>query len=428
MLKIKRLELVFGILGLLLIPLYCLSGQKDHKITTVVIDAGHGGHDSGARNGKTLEKDINLAIALKTGKLIENSCNDVKVIYTRTTDVFVELYKRAKIANEAKADLFISIHCNSNPSAKSYGTESYVMGLHKSSANLQVAKMENSSILLENDYSAKYDGFDPNSPEANIIFTLFQNAFLEQSLDLASKIQTQLSEKTKLFNRGVKQAGFLVLYKTAMPGILVESGFISNDKDRLFLESNEGQSSIARSICSAFVRYKSECEKQFDDKQLAKKSSEVNPDEKSPKHKTKSHKKTSSSPETGEKSSANTSPSTTEPVIVANEPIRKTVKDTFPVQNNASKIDSLAAKEIEYRVQFATSDKEKPLNSKAFNGLEDVRKYFHQGLYKYTVGNKKTIKEAVALMKEMKKKGYKDAFVVAFLNNQRIALTADSKQ
>ena len=216
MLKIKRLELIFGILGLLLMPLYCLSGQKDHKITTVVIDAGHGGHDSGARNGKTLEKDINLAIALKTGKLIENSCKDVNVIYTRTTDVFVELYKRAKIANEAKADLFISIHCNSNPSSKSYGTESYVMGLHKSSANLQVAKTENSSILLESDYSVQYDGFDPNSPEANIIFTLFQNAFLEQSLDLASKIQSQFSEKTKLFNRGVKQAGFLVLYKTAM--------------------------------------------------------------------------------------------------------------------------------------------------------------------------------------------------------------------
>jgi len=432
MLKIKRPELLFGILFFLLLPLYCLSGQKDHRITTVVIDAGHGGHDAGARNGTTLEKDINLAIALKTGSFIESNCKDVKVIYTRTTDVFVELYKRAKIANDAKADLFISIHCNSNPSAKSYGTETYVMGLYKSNANLQVAKAENSSILLENDYSTKYDGFDPNSSEANIIFTLFQNAYLEQSLNMASKIQVQLSEKTKLYNRGVKQAGFLVLYKTAMPGLLVESGFISNDNDRQFLKSSDGQSSIARAIYTAFVKYKSECEKNIDDKLLAKHQSVKNSDktkagEKLSETETKSGKKSKSHSGHSKPSSANITPlPESDAIKEQQQPIP--VKDSVRLPGSKSDADSLAEKQVFFRVQFATSGKEKSLQSHEFKGLDDVRCYFHQGLYKYTVGNEKTLTEAVALMKKMKKKGYSDAFVVAFSNNQRISITADIKQ
>jgi N-acetylmuramoyl-L-alanine amidase len=231
-----------------------------YQIRTIVIDAGHGGHDVGCLGSSSHEKHIALAVSLKLGALIEKYFPDIRVIYTRETDVFIELHERAAIANRNKADLFICIHCNSGPSA-AFGSETFVMGLHKSADNLAVAKRENSSILLEKDYKAKYDGFDPNSPEANIIFSLYQNTFMNQSLHFASLLQDQFTQNSGRFNRGVKQAGFLVLFRTAMPSVLIELGFLTNKSDEKFLISEKGQESMANSIVKAFRIYKSETER-----------------------------------------------------------------------------------------------------------------------------------------------------------------------
>lgn len=250
----KRILAIFGIICIaLFLP---REGMSQQKIRKVVIDAGHGGKDPGAIGKHSREKDIALAIALKAGDYIEKNIPDVEVIYTRKTDVFVELHNRARIANDAEADLFISIHCNANNSSRPYGTETYVMGLHKSQANLEVAKLENAAILKEEDYSDMYDGFDPSRDEDYIALTLFQNSYQESSLTLASMVQDQFRERAMLKDRGVWQAGFWVLYKTAMPAILVETGFLSNPKDEKYLRSKDGQSYIASAIYRAFKEYK----------------------------------------------------------------------------------------------------------------------------------------------------------------------------
>ncbi len=239
-----------------------VKGQRGSKITTVVIDAGHGGKDPGAMGKHTREKDITLAVALKTGYYIEKYLPDVKVIYTRKDDRFVGLYKRAEIANKNKADFFISIHCNSNQSSKPYGAETYVMGLHKSKANLDVAMMENAAIMFEADAGKTYDGFDARSAESYIQFSLFQSEYLDQSLQLAYDIQRQFHDRVGRKDRGVHQAGFLVLWKTAMPGVLVELGYLSNPTEEKFLMSKEGQVYMASAIYRAFKEYKLEFEKQ----------------------------------------------------------------------------------------------------------------------------------------------------------------------
>ncbi|MFN5305646.1 MAG: N-acetylmuramoyl-L-alanine amidase, partial [Bacteroidota bacterium] len=225
---------------------------------TLVIDAGHGGEDPGCHGDRFKEKEVALAIALKFGKLVEKNCRDVEVVYTRKTDVFLELNERAAIANNNRADLFVCIHCNASPNRKVFGSETYVMGLHKSKGNLDVAKRENAAILLEENYQKNYDNFDPNSDEANIIFTMYQNAFLEQSLDLASKIQYYYNEKACRINKGVKQAGFLVLWKTSMPSLLTETGFLTNPEEEKFLGSEKGQDHMALSLFLAFRKYKDE--------------------------------------------------------------------------------------------------------------------------------------------------------------------------
>jgi N-acetylmuramoyl-L-alanine amidase len=259
---IRFLEAAF-----LLFILISFSTYGQHKYTpsnfrvkTIIIDAGHGGKDPGAVNGKTYEKDIVLSIALKLGKLIKNNMKDVRVIYTRDTDEFIELHDRANIANKNKANVFISIHCNTGPLEKMIGTETYAMGIEKNNSNLEVSKRENSVVILEENYLAKYDGFDPNSPEGNIIFSLYQNAYLDQSLTLASKVEKYMKIKANRNSRGVKQAGFLVLWKTAMPSILIETGFISNPDERKYLCSDSGRTNIANSVYRAFKEFKSELE------------------------------------------------------------------------------------------------------------------------------------------------------------------------
>ncbi len=234
------------------------------KVSKIVLDAGHGGSDGGATGVKgTLEKDVTLDVVKRLGKLIETEMSDVEVFYTRTTDKSLKLWERPNFANKKEADLFISVHCNANKNHKAHGSETYFMGLHKNDGNLQVAKRENSAITYENDYkeNSRYGGFDPNSPESHIIFSLVQNAYLNQSLRLASYVESKTSEITKIRSRGVKQAGFLVLWKTSMPSILVETGFITNPNDRDYLASGEGQDSIARGIYRAIESYKNFIEK-----------------------------------------------------------------------------------------------------------------------------------------------------------------------
>ena len=351
----KRIIIIFGIFCIALFQPQL--GLSQPKVRKVVIDAGHGGKDPGAMGKYAKEKDIALKIALITGEYIKKNLPDVEVIYTRKTDVFIELHKRAQIANDSEADMFISIHCNANNSSKPYGTETYVMGLHKSQANLEVAKLENAALLKEENYSDMYDGFDPNKDEDYITLTLFQNAYLESSLTLASMVQDQFRERAKLKDRGVWQAGFWVLYKTAMPGILVETGFLSNASDERYLNSEEGQSYIASAIYRAFKEYKLNIEDP-----------------------TNKAKMTSSG-------------------------------------NNESKKDQ----NISFRVQFASSSKEKSTDK--FKDLNDVRVYQHNGIYKYTSGNESSYEAAIRLQNQLRlNRKYRDAFIVAFNNEERINL------
>jgi N-acetylmuramoyl-L-alanine amidase len=335
-----------------------LFGQRGVKISTVVIDAGHGGKDPGASGKHSHEKNITLAIALKLGHYIAQNMPDVKVVYTRKTDRFIPLYKRAEIANKNHADIFISIHCNSNTSSKPYGVETYVLGLHKNAANLAVAQKENAAILYE-DNPKKYDGFD-NSPESYISLSLFQSPYLKESLNLANKIEQQMRYRAGRKARGVFQAGFLVLWRTTMPSVLVETGFLSNPKEEAFLLSSKGQTYIASAIYRAFRDYKTEFEK-----------------ENAPAHAPKTASKT-----------------------------------TRSKQQQA----------VDYRVQFYTSSREIPVSSKRFSGISKVSYYKQNGIYKYTAGHFTALSEAVSYQTALRKKGYKDAFVVAFYHGRRITL------
>ena len=254
----KRREFVQKSSALMSLPFLSLP-RNEFKVKTIVLDPGHGGKDPGTV-GKTLkEKDVVLKIALQVGAYIEKNIPDVKVVYTRKTDKFIELNERAAIANRNKADLFISIHANAISNPKIYGTETWVMGLHKSEENLSVAKRENSVILYEDNYAEHYEGFD-NSPESYILFSLMQNAYLENSLMFADKIEKQFKQKAGRHSRGVKQAGFVVLYKTATPSVLVEAGFLSNETEEKFLATKSGQDLIASGIYRAFKDYKSDVE------------------------------------------------------------------------------------------------------------------------------------------------------------------------
>ncbi len=234
--------------------------NPEFKVDVVVIDAGHGGKDSGTRGKKALEKDIALKIALKVGSYIEQNIPGVKVIYTRKNDTYVALDERANIANRNKADLFICIHANSMPGGRAIGTETYVMGLHKEESNFDVAKRENSVILMDEDYKERYEGFDPDSPESYILFALTQTAYQESSLLFAKKVEDQFRARAGRSSRGVKQAGFLVLWKTTMPSVLIETGFLSHSTEELFLAGEKGQDLIASGIYRAFKEYKSEVE------------------------------------------------------------------------------------------------------------------------------------------------------------------------
>ena len=394
-----------------------------------------------------MQKTLTLQMALKLGKLIEDNYPDVKILYTRTTDVDITLAERARIANKAKADLFISIHCNSWTNSTPTGVETYVMGLSQSKANMEVAKKENADILLEKGYkdNSDYQGFDPNSPESYVMFAMYQNAYLDKSLDFAGFIQDQYKSAIKTINRGVKQAEIFVLYKTAMPAVLTEVGFISNPEEEQYMISDEGQATIVVSIFKAFVNYKSKVEgvkapanlkiemKGYKDKGkkettkpaadtpvvTSKPAKEEEPPlapvaEKSPEAPT-ADQPTTFVPSTAtthvEPPLPNDEPRVVEPAPVAAQPEPEAQTKATP-----------AATGIVYKVQFMTSGKEVKANAREFKGITDYEYYMQKTTYCYTTGSFATAREAANYQKEVRDKGFKDAFVVAFLNGERISL------
>jgi len=375
------------------------------KTWTIVIDPGHGGTDPGAVNGTVKEKDVNLAIALKLGKLLTGFEN-TKVIYTRETDVAVDLYKRPQIANDHKADLFISVHCNSSESAKPYGAETFVMGLHRSKANLEVARKENAVILLEENYSQKYQGFDPNSPESDIIFSLYQNAFLEQSVNLASLIQKEFRINAQRFDRGVKQAGFLVLYKTNMPGILVEAGFLSNENECKYLASDAGKAAIASAVFNAVLNYREKID-----------GVRPQPVKSGPAKKT---------------TEPQTNTQTQSPVVKTDPAEPKIVPDSLSTQKPEVKETVVQEKkpaantppEVHFSVQFLTSRTILKPNDPALKGIPEVHFYEVDGTYRYVSGYFTNQPDAIRHKNSILEGGvYKDAFIVAFNKGKRISLT-----
>ncbi len=257
---VQKTVFLLSIAIVLLCAAFSPLGKKEYKVKKIVIDAGHGGKDSGTLGSFSKEKDVALEIALKLGEIINKYLDDVEVIYTRNDDTFIGLENRASIANRNGADLFISIHCNAVGNHEVYGTESWVMGPHKTAGNLEVAKRENSVVLMEENYEENYEGFDPTAPESHILFSLYQNAYIGNSLKLARNIEDQFKNRVGRHSRGVKQAGFLVLWKTSMPSVLVEVGFLSNKTEEKYLNDDLKQTYIASGIFRAFRDYKLEIE------------------------------------------------------------------------------------------------------------------------------------------------------------------------
>ena len=358
------IKLLFLLAVLVVIP-GTVSAVSGDKKWVIVIDAGHGGKDPGAIGSFCAEKNITLAIALKTGNYIEQNIKNVTVIFTRKTDTFIELKDRPAIANKNNADLFISIHVNWAKSKNIHGTETYVMGLAKDQQNLEVAMKENEVILLENDYSTSYEGFDPKSPESYIMFTLMQNIFLEQSTGFASKIQTEYKEKNSRLDRGVKQAGFWVLFNTTMPSVLTETGFITNSDEEKFLNSKEGQDKIASAIFKACVDYITDIEN------------------KSSKFPVKNH-------------------------------------NPAPDTNNSAQPNTKSG-EIIFMVQIGTSSTKIEIKPENFNGLKNVTEISTQDQLKYATGSFPDYAAAVNCRKEIESI-YPDAFVIAVKDNKILPL------
>ena len=362
-------------------------------IRKVVIDAGHGGKDPGAvsLNRKHREKDITLSVALRLGKLINEQYPDVKVIYTRSTDVFIPLDKRTEIANKNDADLFISIHINAAKARSASGTETFVMGLDKSSSNLEVSKLENSVVVLEgDDYSSRYEGFDPNVPESYIIFSLLQNSHLEQSLQLAELVQEQLAQGPVKINRGIKQAGLLVLWRTTMPSILVELGFISNSADLEVLVRDENQQNFAQLIFNAFKQYKSKYESGSGMTSYITAPSDKKADIKT---------EIKSEPKSEVKS---------EPKTEKRELTADVIKNNLQAQETKTS-------EGYFSIQILAVAKILRSNAPDLKGIKDTE-YIHAGkFYKYHTGIFSTLQEANDALAAVKKK-FPQAFIIRVEN------------
>ncbi|MEX2350066.1 MAG: N-acetylmuramoyl-L-alanine amidase [Flavobacteriaceae bacterium] len=329
---------------------------------TVVLDAGHGGKDPGNRGNGYFEKDIALNIVLAVGKELEKNKN-IKVVYTRKTDVFIGLSERASIANRNEADLFVSIHCNAHSSA-AHGTETFVLGLHKSKENFEIAKKENQVIFLEENYEETYAGFDPNSPESVIGLTLLQEDYLGQSIEVASYIQDNFTKQLNRNNRSVKQAGFLVLLQTYMPSVLIETGFLTNKNEGAYLNSNKGQADMAASISKAITDYFNSINATYS--------------------------------------------GISERPITTQDPVKMLKEDIY--------------EDVVFKVQIAASKRKLDTKPQNFKGLSMMSRDLEAGLYKYYYGNTSDYNHIKSLQQEAKQKGYTSAFIVAFQKGKKVNL------
>lgn len=364
----KKIRALVGVLLIAaLVPMFVVPLSADgtgKKGFTLVIDAGHGGKDPGAIGKTSREKDINLAVAKALGKLIGENCPDVEVIYTRSADVFIPLGRRAEIANKAGADLFISIHTNALPNKKiGRGAETYTLGMHRADENLEVAKRENSVILIEEDYKERYEGFDPKSAESYIIFELMQDVYMAQSVELARLIQYEFKTTAGRTDKGVHQAGFLVLRETSMPAVLVELGYISTPDEERFLNSQDGIKKMSQSIYNAFLSYKEQY---------------------------------------GTMGQGG---------------------GTVVESERSEQVSSLAADASRpvFKVQILTSERRIAVDSKRFKALSPVECYEEGGCYKYTYGCTADYGKAIKLRDKIKK-DFGGAFIVAFKDNVRMDL------
>ena len=366
---IKRL-----FLSLCLLMVAMVAGAKDF---TVVIDAGHGGKDPGAvsANGKVYEKDVTLKVALMVGESIAKSHPEVKVLYTRKTDVFVGLNDRARMANKADADLFISIHVNAAQNRSAKGAETYTLGIEeaRTERNLDIAKRENGVILLEDDHEKTYANFNPNSPESYIIFEYMQSEFVKESIHIAQYVQENFANDANRLDRGVRQAGFLVLNATSMPSILVELGYISNAEEAKYLASSAAQQRLSNCISKAFDVYYADLKKLSGEAYAPVASTSSGANEKAKKEEKE------------------------EKVVSVATP------DDAPV----------------FKVQFLSSSKNLAKGNQAFKGLSPVESYYDKGLYKYTYGATADYNEILRIKRKVNEK-FKDAFVVAFVKGVRV--------
>ena len=392
--------------------------QNSIKIKTVVLDAGHGGKDTGAisKNGAIKEKDITLSVALKLGKMINSNYPDVKVVYTRKRDEYIELSKRAEIANRNKADLFISIHVNSQKGTTATGTETFVMGTHKSSSNFEICKLENSVIVLEEDYQSKYEGFDPNSPESYIIFSLLQNTHLEQSLKFAALIQDNFKLGPIKVNRGVKQGGLLVLWKTTMPAVLTEIGFISNPAESNQLRRDAVQSQIAARIFNAFAKYKTDYEggapKLIPDNEIPSQSAEQ---QEAAVESTEQQEATvanaewqEATVESAEQQEATVESAERQEATVAESAVQDEQPDAKR-QPEAKGQPEASGKA--YRIQILSVTKVLPAGAPDLKGRRDAYYIYANKAYKYCIGEYATREEAAADLPKIRKQ-FSGAFII----------------
>ena len=354
-------QIILLVVLTLILSIACVA-QTNTKPFVVVLDAGHGGKDPGRPTDFGYkEKDIALDIALRVGENLKRH-GDIEVIYTRSTDVFIELRQRAKIANKADADLFVSIHCNAHNS-QAYGTETYVLGIHRNDSNFRVAQQENEVIFLEDDFESNYQGFDPNSPESMIGLTLMQEDYLDQSILLARYVQDNFTYKLKRKNRGVKQAGFWVLHNTYMPSILIETGFITNKSEGDYLNSLDGKINISKSISDAILNYKS------------KLNSDV--------------------------------PSVIETISSYGDVID--LEDVKPVAAPTVNVSS-----INFKVQILAGSNKLATKPYNFSGLDQITRQKSNSIYRYFYGNTSDYSIAVELLNKAISKGYTTAYLVAY--------------
>lgn len=396
------------------LPFACLQAKEREFV--VVIDPGHGGHDPGALGRRGKEKNINLNVALKLGRLIQEQCRDVQVVYTRKTDVFIALDRRAQIANNAKADLFISIHTNSVAHNRAIrGTETYTLGLHKTEENLDVAKKENSVILIEDDYKQRYAGFNPNSAESYIIFEFMQDKNLKQSVQLASFIQRQFRNTAQRRDKGVHQAGFLVLRATTMPSVLVELGYISTPDEERYLLSDAGTSALAKSLYEAFLQYKAtyQCTPGNPPAHTSL-AQAVREGNNSRSASTEAYPRTET---TAQATSRTQSGSET---AQASQPARheRNTKPSTGQRSPSSGSTQTGIRPI-FKIQILVSNQKLTPKSRQLKGLTPVNHYREKGLYKYTYGESTDYSRIVRMRRSILPK-FKDAFIIAFRNGQKM--------